>query len=157
MARLRGSQSDFKCTLLVPWWKWQLAFLKLYICKRDYGVCVQINEAKTMTHNQDFISQRKATDRLISALLPTHTHTHTYMQRPFGITDICDTLDKILSGTILYSNEPEKAVISPCNLLLICVCINRAWCLSTLIVVIFTLSLSWQAVVLRNSQTDEGG
>jgi len=60
-----------------------------------------------MKHNQDFISHGKAMDRLISAL-HTHTHTDTHMttQRPFGITDICDTLD-----TILSPNEHQKAAV----------------------------------------------
>lgn len=56
MAELRGSQSDFKMHFVSAMMKMAACFLKTYICKRDYGVCVQINEAKTMTHNQDFIS-----------------------------------------------------------------------------------------------------
>lgn len=137
--KLRGFSSDWHCVSAdgsvlgnSEWFqihfvsgmmKMAARLLKMYICKHDYGVCVQINEAKTMTHNQHFISQEKATDRLISAL-QTHAHTHMYMQRTFGIIDICDTLDKILSGNILYPNEQQKAEIPPYNLLLICV-----WCL----------------------------
>lgn len=69
-----------------------------------------------MTHNQDFISQRKATDRLMSAFHHTHTHTHTRARKEgerdrergtFRILYEYETFRKVL--IVFYPNKQRKA------------------------------------------------
>lgn len=144
----QGESEPFQMHFVSAVMKMAATFLKPYICERDYRVCSnkwsQNNDSQSGLHNP-----AKGHGQINKCFAHTHSraHTHMTMLRPLGITDICDTLERILSGTILYPNEKEKAVISPCHLL-ICVHTNGARCLSTSVSVNM-MSLSWQAV--RNS------
>lgn len=71
-----GQSKLFPCTLLVLWWRWQLAFWTPCICKADYGVCVQINEAKTKTHNQALIRPLDRDRHINKCFGDTHTCAH---------------------------------------------------------------------------------
>lgn len=122
-------------------------FKAMYLWAWLQGVCSnkwsQNNDTQSGLHKQV-----KGHGQINKCFTHSHTHTHTRVEAFWNYRYMWHMRQDFVT---LYLNEREKAVISPCNLPLNCVCTNGAWSLSTLIRVIFTLSLSWQASAVRNS------
>lgn len=135
MAQIWESQSDFKCTLLVPWNKWQIAFLKLYICQCDYRVCIQINEAKTKTHNQYVISQQKGHRQINKCFAHTHMYTHTHTHNLIHVEQIaldCKCMRHIWQDFVhsVFEKAGKSSDLTTWVGYLTSVCMNGAWCVT---------------------------